>query len=605
MAESIRPGHIPDMSESPLNFRRGKKYNHEETTPELKYWLCREYDSRQSEYRSAGSFGASVGFPRTTFYSWWSKYERNRADARYMFAQYTGGRFALLDEEGADCLENEIHERKRSGNAMKRSEFAPFIYECVKDTARRRGKSDLQVSVSPRTQINIKNGLGASFYSPQRKTHARDFAESDLRNVITMAVMCKVFCGDLLADMIFNWDATQYEIDHSKKELVIAIKTENDDCTPISIVGAATTSFFVKHYHLHNAAGVIATPVYVIAVDQLDEEDSIQTFIPNLGYNGGGAWLCFTKTRCGNPSFYRWFVHTVLLQFVEDIRKGGPYLDTDNSIMRAFICCDGEAKQIEIFQEKEVLDALTAHSVDLGKLPASCSGILQASDVSPAFRSTKKYLKSIAEKNYENNSVRDRLSNFLNSKNYFTADKRRIIVEALLQISSAVKNSITPNAVMAGYRICGQYPVDWKKTLRQSKYEFTSNDEKIILDSFPKLEEEMSTKGQISETFMDNLNIPKTNRTPHTTVPNDQRPLHQQRCVIMNNEECIKQWKMRQERKLAKLLAETTGQRKKRAKNRPKEVILAEKAAKAARMLAASANSNDNQNVGEKRKRSK
>jgi len=41
--------------------------------------------------------------------------------------------------------------------------------------------------------------------------------------------------------------------------------------------------------------------------------------------------------------------------------------------MRAFVTCDGEARQIEIFQEQQILDLMASNLIDLGKTPASCS----------------------------------------------------------------------------------------------------------------------------------------------------------------------------------------------------------------------------------------
>ena len=63
--------------------------------------------------------------------------------------------------------------------------------------------------------------------------------------------------------------------------------------------------------------------------------------------------------------------------------------------MRAFVTCDGEAKQIEVFQETEMIDLINATLVDLGKTPASCSAVYQSSDVSPLFKAAKKRLASL------------------------------------------------------------------------------------------------------------------------------------------------------------------------------------------------------------------
>ncbi len=58
--------------------------------------------------------------------------------------------------------------------------------------------------------------------------------------------------------------------------------------------------------------------------------------------------------------------------------------------MRFFMSCDGEAKQIEVFQGQEILDLFKEALIDFAKTPASCSAICQASDASPYFKATKK-----------------------------------------------------------------------------------------------------------------------------------------------------------------------------------------------------------------------
>ena len=61
--------------------------------------------------------------------------------------------------------------------------------------------------------------------------------------------------------------------------------------------------------------------------------------------------------------------------------------------MRAFVTCDGEASQVRVFQENEMIKLFKDNLIDFAKTPASCSGICQASDVSKFFPTTKKAMK--------------------------------------------------------------------------------------------------------------------------------------------------------------------------------------------------------------------
>ena len=123
--------------------------------------------------------------------------------------------------------------------------------------------------------------------------------------------------------------------------------------------------------------------------------------------------------------------------------------------MRAFISCDGEQKQIEVFQEDDVLAAFKDTLIDFGKIPASCSAICQSSDVSPFFKATKKKLKSavqLGKDTYGSRVLQDNLQNAVADIASITLQKKAAIVDALLQVIWAIRETITMDIVKAGYR---------------------------------------------------------------------------------------------------------------------------------------------------------
>ncbi len=87
MLERILRDEVPDMAESPLLFRPGKSYADAERTPELKYWLCREYEARKGVYRNPYAFSESLDLPRGTFGEWWKKYLKHSHKAFHVFSQ--------------------------------------------------------------------------------------------------------------------------------------------------------------------------------------------------------------------------------------------------------------------------------------------------------------------------------------------------------------------------------------------------------------------------------------------------------------------------------------------------------------------------------------
>jgi hypothetical protein len=75
---------------------------------------------------------------------------------------------------------------------------------------------------------------------------------------------------------------------------------------------------------LHNAAGEVAAPVFLVSDDSLGPEEFPEPI--KCGDLGGTSdinsygWLCFTKTRNGNKSFYKWFAKEVVVEFVKQVR---------------------------------------------------------------------------------------------------------------------------------------------------------------------------------------------------------------------------------------------------------------------------------------------
>ncbi len=61
----------------------------------------------------------------------------------------------------------------------------------------------------------------------------------------------------------------------------------------------------------------------------------------------------------------------------------------------SFVSCDGEAIVLDQVFSVETYGILRDADIDVGKIPASCSGILQPSDVSPLFRAAKEKLRSL------------------------------------------------------------------------------------------------------------------------------------------------------------------------------------------------------------------
>ncbi len=118
--------------------------------------------------------------------------------------------------------------------------------------------------------------------------------------------------------------------------------------------------------------------------------------------------------------------------------------------------------------------------------------------------------------------------------------KTHIIIEALEYITFNVCNCARRDTVSGGYKRTGQYPVDVDKTLSLTTYKYSKEEKETILAAVPQLVQYMRKYGELTESFMDELNIPNLNHLRWSSKDNDTRPLSNQRAVIMNSETCIK-----------------------------------------------------------------
>jgi hypothetical protein len=225
--------------------------------------------------------------------------------------------------------------------------------------------------------------------------------------------------------------------------------------------------------------------------------------------------------------------------------------------MRAFVVCDGEPSQIQVFQEEHVLTAMKNSRIDFGKSPASCSGITQSSDDSDFFKGSKKKLVRIGETDYINQGLNMRLNSIITSRvdldgqARFTSGKKSLIINALQQVVYSIKHVLTPEIVKTGYKRTGQFPVSFKTTIGRCTRQVTARDMDIVEKALPDMVEIFRTTGKVTEAQMDAAGIFSVNGESINSKPKDERALHQQRSVIMNSEDCIAQFRAQVEHREA------------------------------------------------------
>jgi len=202
--------------------------------------------------------------------------------------------------------------------------------------------------------------------------------------------------------------------------------------------------------------------------------------------------------------------------------------------MRAFVSCDGELNQIRVFLEPDMIAFLNDALIDLGKTPASTSGMLQSSDVSDFFKAVKKRLRGLLLHDAANPTLIERIQQLLLRRvnNKFSSAMRKKIAESLTVVAFAIGGSLNPNIVKDGYKRTGQWPLNFALCMNVCHNPISIQDMIRLQAALPEAVTYFRQHACLPEAWMDQQNVPSRNVAGD--IPKDQRPLQNQRSVLFN-----------------------------------------------------------------------
>ncbi len=395
------------------------------------------------------------------------------------------------------------------------------------------------------TMCKAKDVIGAVKGKPQVISEARFKAGSDPRMAYSMWIMVKAYTENLERQQIWNWDATQFIVsEQGKGKHVYNIKIEGHkdgqsaSNRPLSIVGDESLDIGIKWMHMGSAAGLVIPLILLVAVDDLKDEDFEVNEIPGLSHTSaanGKGYLCFTKTRAGNAAFYNWFIQKIVVPQVTECNNcyelDGP----------SFVSCDGEAIVLEQVFSTETFAMLRDANIDVGKIPASCSGILQPSDVSPLFRAAKTKLRNmllkhlvgdnpVVEKNimkvFDNLEVKYNLS--------IGSGQKKKATKACIGIAHATQEVTRPRLVIAGFDDCGLCPLNSTKLMKQCYIPITPQLMTTFMNATNDHVKYFLQHGHLTELVMTQAAIPVFDADRDT--PRDDSALHHERAVLLTHD---------------------------------------------------------------------
>lgn len=175
--------------------------------------------------------------------------------------------------------------------------------------------------------------------------------------------------------------------------------------------------------------------------------------------------------------------------------------------------------------------------INLGKLPASCSGIHQPCDVSPVFRSAKAALKKVYANGMTtynfvlDHNIRAALAALKADSNIsLTSSTVTDIVFGCMDIVFAVRESCTSAKIKAGFSDCGQYPLDFDKLMRRSYVEVSDE----MLDHL-KLNIDRDVGIFLQNGFLSERDLDASQIPTNSDSLRDELPIQNQRAVLVTN----------------------------------------------------------------------
>jgi transposase-like protein len=556
-------------------YRSCKQYNISDISGETKRSIAMMALSGE---KKASDLATEHGINASTVRNWVSKLRRG-----YGLCE-SGGRPTVIDAKGETDIIEELRSRRKAQHTATASEFARIVEKAAKESNIRRGKNDLDVSVSKSTLKRTRECVNAAMTKGQAKTKARIEAEADPRNSYCEALMFHAFQTGIDPELIANADATQYFSPNSNdaEELLIHIEdlTDNSSITR-EAAESGDMGIFIKSYTMGTAAGHMAPMVVVYADDSMKEHEvSVKKFvglshIPDASAYG---YIAFTKTRAASVEFYRWYLREVICPYFKSVRESCELGDVP-----AFFTTDGEYRQIEVMKEPQSVDLLEEANIIYGKHSASYSAKGNAFDAGNYFKATKyrnKYIPKAEVETYTS-SLRRKLDQYLETeKNNLTKAKRDHIVDSACRLTTACQRTCNVSIIKHGFAKTGQYVdgngfnFDIKMSCCTSEIPPTELDN--MRNRFSELTDVFHQQGFITEAQLDSAGIISVEDS--RAKPKDERSPHQQRAMILNtpaNIERLKDYQVPEELLPVprEIYEENAQQRRKREKREMEESV--------------------------------
>jgi len=194
---------------------------------------------------------------------------------------------------------------------------------------------------------------------------------------------------------------------------------------------------------------------------------------------------------------------------------------------------DGESEQVAIIDEPKLVEKLNNAKIVMAKSPASCSAILQPSDVGPFFKAVKKTLKHLNTDIWNDPATRVLLQEAFAIHDFSAAFKTKLI-NAVLKVNFVVQGFNHRDIISKGYQEIGMFPYDFSRVIGKCISKWTLNDVNMMKYYLPELTNIFIEKGKVEDADMDRFGILNRNLELYHCQTKDHLTLNRQRAMLLN-----------------------------------------------------------------------
>ena len=453
------------------------------------------------------------------------------------------GRQFDIGDSPARRVVQRVKEAVDEDRALDPVEVRELLIKAADESSRSRKKKISQEWVGN----NIER-LGLATKNGQDKPDARQEAERDLLNGLSTLTGFQLV-ADVVPDeaLVINFDATQFMISGGKGGTLQVVVVKDEPLSgPISTKskGGNELNFFIKWYSIISATGVPGPLVFMLACDSMGPDEFEVFEVRGLCKSDAAindfGYIVFCATRSGNASFYKWLNIAVILPFIGTLRE---MLELDSSC-KAVVVCDGEAVQIDPYQEPEVQRAYETSCVFMLKLCASTTAVSQPCDAWKLFSALKARVRSMLDEWKGQKFLERKIGIAMRQFGKLNARDKSRATKGLLMIRKAIGDHLRGSTILSSFQIVGLRPYSMLQILRQFHQEPTAGDLARTADEVKPMVQKLARLGQLADAdLMRGYSMARDALNRGTLEPlarpKEDRSLHQRRVVLCLHKEVV------------------------------------------------------------------